>query len=129
VNEKQVVRSPEAPVWDVPISPANAWKGLVFASGELGADPATLAAVPGGIAEQARQALRNLSATLAAAGSSLDHVLKVNAYMRRAEDFDAWNTVFAEAFPQNPPARTTVGVELFDEFDIEIELIAYTPES
>jgi 2-iminobutanoate/2-iminopropanoate deaminase len=125
--EKQIVKSALAPDWDDPISPATAWRNLVFCSGELGADPATLQAAADDVASQARQCLRNLEATLAAVGSSLEHVLKVTAYLNDPEDYDAWNAVFAEEFPSRPPARTTIGVHLIGDYKIEIELVAYVP--
>jgi 2-iminobutanoate/2-iminopropanoate deaminase len=127
MNEKQVVRSDEAPGWDDPISPATVWNRLVFASGELGADPATQRPAGPDIASQTRQALRNLDATLRAAGSSLEHVLKVNAYLNDPNDYDEFNRVFADEFPSLPPARTTIGVHLIGEFAVEIELVAYVP--
>jgi 2-iminobutanoate/2-iminopropanoate deaminase len=125
--EKQVVRSDEAPQWTDPISPATTWNGLIFASGELGADPATERPVAADVASQTRQALRNLDATLRAGGSSLEHVLKVNAYLNDPDDYDEFNRVFAEEFPSLPPARTTIGVHLIGEFAVEIELVAYVP--
>jgi 2-iminobutanoate/2-iminopropanoate deaminase len=127
VIEKQIVRSPDAPQWSDPISSATAWNGLIFASGELGADPATERPIAPDVASQTRQALSNLNATLGAAGSSLEHVLKVNAYLNNPADYDEFNRVFAEEFPALPPARTTIGVQLIGEFVVEIELVAYVP--
>jgi 2-iminobutanoate/2-iminopropanoate deaminase len=125
--EKHVLHSDDSPQWSDPISPATAWNGLIFASGELGADPATERPVAADVASQTRQALRNLDATLQAGGSSLEHVLKVNAYLNDPEDYDEFNRVFAEEFPNLPPARTTIGVHLIGEFAVEIELVAYVP--
>jgi 2-iminobutanoate/2-iminopropanoate deaminase len=126
---KRIVRSPDAPAWDDPISPATEWNGLIYVSGELGVDPATLLPVDGGITAQARQALANIDATLKAAGSSMRHVLKVNAYLRNADDYDAWNAVFAGYFPESPPARTTLVVGLIGQYLIEVDAVAYVPES
>ena len=125
--EKQILHSDDSPQWSDPIAPATAWNGLIFASGELGADPATERPVAPDVASQTRQALRNLNATLQAGGSSLEHVLKVNAYLNDPDDYDEFNRVFAEEFPSLPPARTTIGVHLIGEFAVEIELVAYVP--
>jgi len=125
--EKRALKSPAAPPWQDPISPAVAWRGLIFCSGELGAVPSPLEPAGADVASQTRQALRNLESTLREAGSSLEHVLKVNAYLNDPADYDRFNEVFAEEFPQLPPARTTIGVNLIGDFKIEIELVAYTP--
>ena len=78
------------------------------------------------IVSQARQAMKNLGKVLGAAGSSWDKVVKVNCFLVYAqEDFAGWNTVFKEFFPENPPARTTVGGDIAMEGAlIEVELIA-----
>jgi 2-iminobutanoate/2-iminopropanoate deaminase len=125
--EKRVLKSAAAPDWQDPISSGVAWGRLIYCSGELGADPATLHPIGDDVARQARQAFRNLEATLKEAGSSLEHVLKVNVYLNDPDDYDAFNEVFAEEFPQLPPARTTIGVHLIGEYKIEIELVAYAP--
>lgn len=125
---KRIVRSPDAPAWTA-ISPATVWRGLIFASGEGGVDPHTLQPVSADVAEQTRQALRHLEATLLAAGSSLQHVLKVNAYLRDPNDFDAFNRVFADEFPELPPARTTIGVTVLGGLAVELDLVAYVPDS
>jgi 2-iminobutanoate/2-iminopropanoate deaminase len=125
--EKRVISSQEAPDWPEPIAAAVEWQGLVFASGELGVDPETMRPVGPSVGDQTRQALANLSATLRAAGSSLSHVLKVNAYLNDPDDYDEFNRVFGEEFPELPPARTTVGVHLLGEYAVEIDVVAYVP--
>jgi 2-iminobutanoate/2-iminopropanoate deaminase len=125
--EKRMISSPEAPDWPEPIAAAVEWNGLVFASGELGVDPETMKPVGSHVGDQTRQALANLSATLRAAGSSLSHVLKVNAYLNDPDDYEEFNRVFGEEFPELPPARTTVGVRLLGEYAVEIDVVAYVP--
>jgi 2-iminobutanoate/2-iminopropanoate deaminase len=125
--EKRVISSQEAPDWPEPIAAAVEWQGLVFASGELGVDPETMRPVGPGVGDQTRQALANLSATLRAAGSSLAHVLKVNAFLDDPDDYEEFNRVFGEEFPELPPARTTVGVQLLGGYAVEIDLVAYVP--
>jgi enamine deaminase RidA (YjgF/YER057c/UK114 family) len=92
--EKRMISSQEAPDWPEPIAAAVEWNGLVFASGELGVDPETMRPIGLHVGDQTRQALANLSATLRAAGSSLSHVLKVNAYLNDPADYDEFNRVF-----------------------------------
>lgn len=84
--------------------------GLLFVSGQTPLDPSTAKLVEGGVAEQARRCLENVSAILAAAGSSRDRVLKTTVFLTDMADFPAMNAVYAEFFPETPPARSTVAV-------------------
>jgi 2-iminobutanoate/2-iminopropanoate deaminase len=84
-----------------------------------------LASTLGGIVEQTRQALENLKAVLAAAGSSIDRVVKATVFLKNMADFAAMNEVYAEYFGGSKPARSTVAVaELPKEALIEIDLVA-----
>ncbi|MBL8176863.1 MAG: RidA family protein [Bryobacterales bacterium] len=97
---------------------------LVFVSGQLGVDPRTRRLVDGGIAEQTRQAIENVSTVLAAAGSGLAGVGKVNIFIRHFSDLPAMNKVYAEYFVHRP-AKTTVEIGGLDQGAlIEIEVVA-----
>ncbi|OGO27619.1 MAG: reactive intermediate/imine deaminase, partial [Chloroflexi bacterium RBG_16_52_11] len=91
-----------------PYSVANRFGNLVFTSGQLGLDPLTNELAPGGIAAETRQALSNLSYVLEAAGSSLSQVVKTTVFLRDINDFPSMNSIYAEFFRENYPARTTV---------------------
>lgn len=108
------------------IAPGVQAANLLFLSGTVGLDPATGRLAGAGIEAQARQAFLNLGNVLDAAGSSWDKVIKVTCFLVHAKrDFAGWNKVFKEFFPQDPPARTTVGADIaMDGALIEIELIA-----
>jgi 2-iminobutanoate/2-iminopropanoate deaminase len=122
---KQVVHTPKAPPARVPLSQAIKLRDWVFASGQLGISVGTGALVPGGIGPETRQVCENLKAVLEAAGSSLDHVLKVTIYMADLRELMAMNAIFAEYFPSDPPARTTVQCAgLVGGARVEIEAIA-----
>lgn len=83
----------------------------------------------GGIEAETRQTLENIKIALEAAGSSLDKVIKVNSYLRDVDrDFHAYNRVYQEFFPTEPPTRTTVGAKIYGPILVEIECIAYDPE-
>ena len=81
--------------------------------------------VEGGIALQTRQALENLKAVLAAAGSSLHHVVKATVFLKNISDFSAMNEVYADYLGGSKPARSTVAVaELPRGALVEIDLVA-----
>jgi 2-iminobutanoate/2-iminopropanoate deaminase len=90
------------------ISSAIRWGDLLFLSGRAPLDPATLRVVSADFEEQARNVLDQIVASLAEAGSGLEHVLRVQCYLLEASDFDAWNRVWAEYFPAPRPVRTTI---------------------
>ena len=97
---------------------------LVFTSGQLPIDPAT-GVMPATIEEQARQSLKNVSAVLEAAGSSLDKAVKVTVFMADMNDFAGVNEVYKTFFTGDCPARSAVQVaRLPKDAGIEIEAIA-----
>ena len=103
--------SDSAPAAVGPYSHAASAAGLVFASGQLGLNPATMKLVDGGVEAQARQALENLNAVALAAGTELAKAVKVNVYLLDMADFAAVNSVYSEFFPgEEPPARAAVAV-------------------
>lgn len=107
---RQPVETPQAPKAIGPYAQAIRADGIVYTSGQIGIDPATGALVPGGIEAQTRRVLENLKAVLAAAGSSLDRVLRVGVYLTDLGHFQAMNRIFAEYLDSYRPARSTVGV-------------------
>lgn len=123
--ERVVITSQQAPQAIGPYSVAIRSGNLVFASGQIGLDPTTGELVSGGVEAQTRQALTNLRHVLEAAGSGLHAVVKTTVFLRNMADFPAMNAVYAEFFPENPPARSTVAVAgLPKEALVEIEAIA-----
>ncbi|MGC8722355.1 MAG: RidA family protein [Acidobacteriota bacterium] len=123
--KKEVVRTDGAPKAIGPYSQAVRAGGLVFCSGQIPLDPATMTVVEGGVAEQTRRVLRNLAAVLDAAGASLATVVKTTVFLKDMNDFAAMNEAYAEFFPSDPPARATVEVaRLPKDVRVEIEVIA-----
>ena len=124
--EKQLVIPEGTDVENMVIAPAVRIGDLLYLSGTAGYDRGKGALAGADIESQARQALTNLGRVLEAAGSSWDKVVKVNCFLVYAKrDFAGWNKVFKEYFPENPPARTTVGADIALEGAlIEVELIA-----
>ena len=105
-----VVHSDNAPTALGPYSQGIIAGGFIYTAGQGGIDPASGQIVAGGVEAETRQVWQNLSAVLAAAGSSLAAVVKVNVYMVDLNDFGKMNAIYAEFFPTTKPARTTVQV-------------------
>lgn len=121
---RNVVSTAEAPQAIGPYSQAITLDNLVFCSGQIPLRPDG-SLVEGDITAQARQVLTNLQALLAAAGSSLDQVLKTTVFLADMNEFAAMNAVYAEFFTADPPARSTVQVaRLPRDVRVEIEAIA-----
>jgi 2-iminobutanoate/2-iminopropanoate deaminase len=123
--QRQVINSGQAPKAIGPYSQAIRAGDFVFCAGQTPIDPATGNLVEGGIEEQTRRALKNLSVVLQAAGTSLNQVVKTTVFLLDMNDFSQMNAVYAEFFPTNPPARSTVQVaRLPKDARVEIEVIA-----
>ena len=124
---KHVVRTEAAPApfQGAPYSQAIKANGFVFVAGQVGLVPGEKALVPGGIAEQTEQAMKNLSAILTASGSSLGQVVKTSVFLQSLDDFAGMNDVYARHVGDAPPARSTFEVaKLPAGALVEIEAIA-----
>lgn len=120
-----VVSTASAPQAIGPYSQAISTEQLVFLSGQIPLDPTTGDLVIDEIEGQTRRVLQNMQAVLEAAGSSLAQVVKTTVFLKDLSDFAAMNTVYAEFFSANPPARSTVQVAALPKgARIEIEAIA-----
>jgi 2-iminobutanoate/2-iminopropanoate deaminase len=123
--DRIVITSEKAPKAIGPYSVAIRTGNLIFTAGQTALDPATGNLVSGGVDEQTRQVLNNLKNVLADAGSSLNHVVKTTVFLKDMADFPIMNSVYAEYFPENPPARSTVAVAGLPKGGVvEIEVIA-----
>lgn len=127
-----VVATDTAPAAIGPYSQAIVAGGLVWCSGQIALDPASGTMVgDGDVVAEAHQALRNLAAVLAAAGSGLHLVTKTTVFLRSMDDFPAVNAVYADVFGTHRPARSTVAVAgLPKGARVELEAVALiaTPE-
>ena len=122
--ERKVVSTADAPQAIGPYSQAITLGDLVFCSGQIPLTPAGVVA-EGDITIQTRQVLTNLKHVLAAAGSSLERVVKTTVFLADMHEFKAMNDVYAEFFASAPPARSTVQVaRLPRDVRVEIEAIA-----
>ncbi|WP_158792987.1 RidA family protein [Granulicella sp. L60] len=125
---KTAISTKEAPAAIGPYSQAVRVGDMLFASGQVGLDPATGQMVTGGVTEQTVRVLENVKAVLAAAGLGFQNVLKTTVYLKSMGDFAAMNEVYARYLaPEGvvPPARSTVAVAgLPKDALVEIEVIA-----
>jgi 2-iminobutanoate/2-iminopropanoate deaminase len=83
---------------------------IIYASGQVGLDPATGKLVTGGIEAQARQAFKNLAAVAEEAGASLAHAVKLTLFLTDLTNFATVNAIMKEVVPEPFPARSTIGV-------------------
>ncbi len=124
-TERTIVMTEQAPAAIGPYSQAIAAAGLVFCSGQIPLDPVTGQIAEGDIETQTRRVLDNLTAVLQAAGSSPEQVVKTTIFLADMNDFATVNTIYAEYFGTEPPARSTVQVaRLPRDVRVEVEAIA-----
>ncbi len=122
---KQVVRTENAPKPVGPYSQAIRSGNLVFVAGQGCVNPKTGQKETGSVQAETRQVLENVKAILEAAGTSLSRVVKTTCYLADMNDFQAFNAVYAEYFPGDPPARTTIQAgRLPLDLKVEIEAVA-----
>ncbi len=119
----KVVRTSLAPRPRGVYSQAIVADGFVFVAGQGPANPETNELELGDIRSETRRTLENIRAILNSAGSSLRDVVRVGVFLADIKDFEAMNSVYRKFFPVDPPARTTVGVEL-PKIKVEIDCIA-----
>lgn len=124
-EKKEVLTSTSAPKAVGPYSLGIRTGCFLFLSGQLGLEPETGEFVDGGIEAQTRQALKNIQAILQDAGSDLSDIVKTSVFLSDIADFPKMNAVYAEFFPNDPPARSTMQVGALPKQGlVEIEVIA-----
>ena len=125
---RKVVTAPKAPAAVGPYSAAIQIDHLVYTAGQIPLDPESGQLVAGGIEEQTQQALTNLKNVLEAAGSALEWVVKTTVFLQNMGDFARMNSVYAEFFQADPPARSAVEVGALPLGAlVEIEAVAAIP--
>ena len=120
---RKVVKTPKAPKPSGVYSQGIVSGDFVFVAGQGSINPENNQMELGDIRSETQRVLQNIRAILEAAGSSLRSVVRVGVFLANLNDFDGMNEVFRDVFPENPPARTTVGCNL-SEIKVEIDCIA-----
>ena len=122
------IQTTKAPAAIGPYSQAVEANGFVFASGQLGINPATGEFVEGDVQAQTRQALTNARAIMNEAGLDLNNVIKTTVFLSDMANFAAMNEIYAEFFSEPYPARSAVAVKTLPKNAlVEVECIAVRP--
>ena len=122
---RTVIHTEKAPKAIGPYSQAIRTDFAVYTAGQVGVDPTSGDLVSNEIEEQTRQALKNLQNVLQAAGSSISNVVKTTVFLKDMNDFAKMNSIYAEVFGENPPARSTIAVAGLPKGAlVEIEVVA-----
>lgn len=123
---KKIISTENAPASVGPYSQAVVYNDMIYLSGQICINPETNQLERNSVASQTRRSLENVKNVLDAAGSGLDKVLKCNVYISSMDKFEEMNEVYKEFFSDNYPARVTVAVnELYEDLDIEVDVVAY----
>lgn len=121
----RIISTDKAPAAVGPYSQAIEHDGTVYVSGQIPLDPVS-GTIPEGMEAQARQALENLKNVVEASGSSMDRVLKVSLFITDMSLFPQVNSVYAEFFDTNRPARSCVEVKSLPKgVMVEVDAVAY----
>ena len=126
--EKLVVSTPHAPAAIGPYSQAVRAGDMVYLSGQIPLDPATMEIVEGGIGPQTRRVISNLAAVAAEAGGTLDDCVKLTIYLSSIADFGTVHAIMQESFKPPYPARATIEVSALPRLSLlEIDAVMFVP--
>ncbi len=124
-GDRTIIATDGAPAAIGPYSQAIIANGFVFTAGQIPLDPETMQLVDGDVTTQTERVMQNLSAVLAAAGSSFDRVVKTTCFLSDLDNFAAFNAVYGRFFGTNPAPRSTVQVAKLPMGSlVEVECIA-----
>ena len=125
MSEMKSIATRHAPQAIGPYSQAVVAGGFLFASGQIPLDPASMTVVEGDIRVQTERVMQNIAAVLEEAGTSFRHVVKTTVFLASMDDFAGMNEIYAEAFGDHRPARSTVAVKTLPRnVLVEIDVIA-----
>ncbi len=125
---KEIISTDKAPQAIGTYSQAVRHGGLVFLSGQIPLDPDSMEVVPGGIENQVRRVFDNLAAVCAAAGGTLDDIVKLTVFLTDMGDFPQVNTIMGQYFTEPYPARAAVQVAALPKgVNVEMDAILARP--
>ncbi|MCX2681502.1 RidA family protein [Galbibacter sp. EGI 63066] len=123
---KKIINTDKAPAPLGPYNQAVLANGSLYISGQIAIDPETGTLLTGGVEEEAKQVMKNLSAVLEAAGMSFENVVKSSIFLNDMNDFAKINSIYGSYFDEvTAPARETVEVACLPKnVNVEISMIA-----
>ena len=128
--QKTIIATPNAPQAIGPYSQAVRVGDMLFLSGQIALDPASSELVTTSFEAQVRRVFANIQAVLHAAGANFSHVVKTTVFLKDMARFADMNGIYAEFFPEDPPARSAVeAARLPKDVDIEVDVIAFVGEA
>lgn len=119
-----VVHTPNAPEAIGPYSQAIVASGMVYTSGQIAIDPACGDVTATTIEAQSEQVMKNLTAVLEAAGSSLEKAVKTTCFLKNMSDFAAFNAVYGRYFTGKPVRSCVAVASLPKDVLVEVEVVA-----
>jgi 2-iminobutanoate/2-iminopropanoate deaminase len=123
--KKQIIQTEKGFVSKSPLSQAVKAGNIIFISGQIPVDSKTMQLVSEDFASQTRKVLESLKGIIEAAGGNLRQIIKTTVFLTDMSRFQEMNDIYKNYFPEEPPARTCIGVkELPRKSQIEIEAIA-----
>ena len=123
--KKQIIQTEKGFVSKSPLSQAVKAGNMIFISGQVPVDSKTMQLVSEDFATQARKVLESIKGIIEAAGGNLHQIVKTTVFLTDMSRFQEMNDIYKDYFPEEPPARTCIGVkELPRKSQIEIEAIA-----
>jgi len=126
---KIIINTEKAPAAIGPYSQAVQINGMLYTSGMIAIDPITSILSTGDIEEQTRLVMENLTALIGSTGATMEDVVKTSVFLNDMNNFAKMNAIYAEYFPSNPPARSTVEVaRLPKDVLVEVECIVFIKE-
>ena len=125
MSDLKFVSSDKAPKAIGPYSQGVIANGFLYTAGQVALDPLSGQLVPGDVKAQTARVMDNLQAVLKAAGTSFSKVVKTTVFLANMDDFAAMNEVYAHAFGDHKPARSTVAVKTLPRNAlVEIDIVA-----
>jgi 2-iminobutanoate/2-iminopropanoate deaminase len=125
---RQTIRPEKSPNTGLPYSPGIMVGNTLYIAGHLGRDPVTAQLAPGGIEGETRQSLANIREVLRSAGMDFSDVVSVTVYITDFKEFERFNAIYREYFPNDPPTRATVQVAALNiGARVELQMIAAKP--
>ncbi|HXZ37087.1 MAG TPA: Rid family detoxifying hydrolase [Thermodesulfobacteriota bacterium] len=123
--KKEIIRTDKGFVSKSPLSQAVKVGSNVYISGQVPVDSKTMLVVSDDFAVQARHVLESIKGIVEAAGGSMQSIIKTTVFLTDMGRFQEMNEIYKTYFPEEPPARTCIGVkELPRKSQIEIEAVA-----